>query len=401
MTSMKQVVTLVTVLAFALFLAANVSAFGYVDSVEVDGVNAYSGSNIAVFSGESVPVKIVFYATDNADDVRVKAWISGEEGLSVSTERFDVLADNYYSRTVSVEIPEDINPDEELSLWVSVEDRNTGLADTFEVSLTAQRGSYDVEVLNVEMDSEVKAGETLALDVVLKNTGRQLAEDTFVKVSIPALGIEKKGYFGDISAVDEVDPDRDDAVEGMLYLALPNDATTGVYVVEIEAYNGDFSEKITRKVAVTGASDDTIVLSSVASKTVNVGEAEEYSLTIVNTGSNVRVYNLVFETASGLAFNADDTVVVVPAGVSKTVKYDVEATKAGSYNFAVNVYSDGQLVKTQDYVANAEEGNALAGNATVLLTVILAIIFIVLLVVLVVLLTRKPEKVEEFGESYY
>ena len=33
--------------------------------------------------------------------------------------------------------------------------------------------------------------------------------------------------------------------------------------------------------------------------------------------------------------------------------------------------------------------------------IILAIIFVVLLIVLIVLLTRKPEKAEEFEESYY
>jgi preprotein translocase subunit SecG len=45
-------------------------------------------------------------------------------------------------------------------------------------------------------------------------------------------------------------------------------------------------------------------------------------------------------------------------------------------------------------------GPGFAGNVAVL-TLVLAIIFVVLLVVLIVLLTRKPEKVEEFEESYY
>jgi preprotein translocase subunit SecG len=45
------------------------------------------------------------------------------------------------------------------------------------------------------------------------------------------------------------------------------------------------------------------------------------------------------------------------------------------------------------------EGKAV--NPIVVLTVVLAIIFLVLLVVLIVLIGRKPQKSEEYGESYY
>ena len=96
----------------------------------------------------------------------------------------------------------------------------------------------------------------------------------------------------------------------------------------------------------------------------------------------------------------DEPVIAVPAGNSKAIKYDVSAAKAGTYTFTANIYSSGNLVKTETFTANVQ-GTGIAGNATVLLTVVLAIIFVVLLVVLIVLLTRKPEKKEDFGESYY
>ena len=403
MTSLKQVVSLVAVFAFAILSIASVSAFGYIDNVEVSGVDVLSGPQIAVFAGENVPVKVVFYAWEDATDVRVKAWIAGEQGYSVSTNRFDMVGGQLYTRSLSVEIPENIDPDENLILEVLVESREYGVANQVSIFLGAQRDSYEVEILDVDMNSKVKAGENLALDVIVKNDGRQLAEDTFVVVKIPALGIEEREYFGDISPEDQIDPERDDAVQNRINLAIPSDALSGVYVVEIRAYNSDFDETVMKKVAIVGASEDTIVLSSVSSKNLAVDETEDYTVTVVNTGSKVRVYDLVFETLSGLTFDVSDPVVVVPAGTSNTVQFEVSASKVGRHNFALNVYSDGQLVKRQDFVANVEEGNGIgfAGNATVLLTVILAIIFVVLLIVLIVLLTRKPEKVEEFGESYY
>jgi hypothetical protein len=402
MTSIKQVFSLVAILAVVIVSIASVSALGAISSIEVKGVEALNGANIAVATGETVPVQVVFNTSNDAQDVRVKAWILGEQGYSASTDRFDVIANHTYTQTVNVQMPSKTDPSEQFTLEVQIEDQN-GIVDTREVSLGAQRDSYNVEVLDVNMDSQVKAGANLPLDIILKNVGSHIADDAFVVVRIPTLGVENKAYFGDLSPVDQTDLDNgySDVSEKRINVAIPASAATGVYAVEIEAYNGDFDSKISRKVAVVGTAEDTVVLSSVASKTIAANKAEEFTMTMVNTGDKVKIYNLVFEAQNGLTFNVDEPVVVIPAGTSKTVKFDVTASKAGTYNFAANVYSDGQFVKKVDFSANAENKTDFAGNTTVLLTVILAIVFVVLLVVLIVLLTRKPEKTEEFGESYY
>ena len=77
--------------------------------------------------------------------------------------------------------------------------------------------------------------------------------------------------------------------------------------------------------------------------------------------------------------------------------------KTGLHNkikrfFDVNVFSSEKLLEKVTLKLNAE-GKAV--NPIVVLTVVLAIIFLVLLVVLIVLIGRKPQKTEEFGESYY
>jgi len=399
MKSQKILVSLVAAFALVLLTLSSVSAFGDITSVEVNGIEGLAGTSIAAFDGQTMSVRVVFFATADASDVRVKAWITGEKELSVSSERFDVISDNLYSRLVSVQMPSNIDPDESFDLEIVVENRNDGIADSEVVSLTGQRESYKVEILDVITASQAKAGDRLALDIVLKNRGRQLAEDTFVKVKIPALGIEEKGYFGDQSPTDQSDPDKEDAVERRMFVSIPASAPAGVYLVEVEASNADSVAKVSKKIAVLSASEDTSVVSSVTSKSFAVGEEASYSMTLVNSGNKIRVYELVFETPNGLKVATDDTVVVVPAGSSKTVMLDVSASKAGTYNFAVDVNSNGQLFKRYSLVADVE-GKGFA-NAAVLLTVVLAIIFIVLLVVLIVLLTRKPEKSEEFEESYY
>ncbi len=395
----KTLVSLGAILALAISLIASVSASGSI-GVEVSGVES---DEIAVFAEQTLPVRVVFSSDVDVTDVRVKAWISGEKAYSVSTERFDMIAGKVYSRLLAVQVPSRIDPAEDLKLEVLIESRNDGEIVAKTISLTAQRESYNVEVLDVVMESEVNAGDVLSFDVVLKNRGRQFAEDTFVKVSIPALGIERKAYFGDLSPVDQSNPDKEDAVERRITLAIPSNAPTGLYLVELEAYNADSIDTLTKKVSIVGgASETSLFVASANSKTFAVGEQAEYSLTLVNSGNKIRVYELVPETPVSLALEMDENVVVVPAGASKTVKFAATASKEGKYNFGVNIYSDGELVKRYNFLASVEGESTGSSSATVVLTVILAIIFVVLLVVLIVLLTRKPEnKAEEFGESYY
>ncbi len=402
MVSNKLMVSLVAILALAILSVASVSAFADIGSVEVSGVDTDS---IAISAGQIVPVRVIFSAEENASDVRVKAWISGEKDLAVSTNRFDVIEGNLYTKLVSVQVPSRVDPSEELVLYVIVESRNDGIGDEASVELTVQRESYALEVLDVIMASEVRAGQSLSMDIVLKNVGGHLSEDTFVKARIPALGIETKAYFGDLSSVDQSDPDKEDAAERRMSLNIPSSALTGVYLVEVEAYTADSTATATKKVAITGsASDSSLFVASASSKSFAVGEKATYSLTLVNSGDKIRVYEVVPETSSSLAVNVADSVVVVPAGESKTVSFDAVASKEGKYNFAVGIYSDNELVKKYSFAADVsgKSSKGFAGNATIILTVVLAVIFVVLLVVLIVLLTRKPEnKAEEFGESYY
>ncbi len=410
---MKQKTFLVSlvaaVFALAVFSMAGVSAFGDITSIEVNGVEVVDTTgavNIGSFAGQDMPVRITFLADDDVTDVRVKAWIAGEREYSVSSERFKVFNGSTYSRTVSVQMPFDIDPQEDLKLMVSVESKREGSVEKT-IDLAGQRESYIVEVLDVVMEPSVKAGENLALDVVLKNRGLEFAEDTFVRAKISALGVEDRAYFGDLSPVDQDEPtEKDDAAERRMFLNIPSSAKPGVYVVELEAYNGDSSTTLTKKVAVVGAGDDSKIVSALNSKTFAVGEKSSYSLTLVNSGNKVRVYELVVESSGeDLDVSTEEPILVVPAGSSRTVKVDAMALKAGKYNFAVNVNSEGELVGKESYTANVEgtKSRIVAGgtNTTVLLTVILAIVFVVLLVVLIVLLTRKPEKNKEFGESYY
>lgn len=418
MSKKNLLVFIVSALVLA-FMASSVSAFGDIETVEVNGVlvvdhgQKISSVDLANFVGDRVPVLVVFKANNGsgvlAEDVRIKAWISGEAENVVTSERFDVLSDRTYTRIVYLDIPSDLRDelDETRKLEILVESKADGTADSETIDFTVQRASYVLEILSVDMQPEVNVGQSAVVDVVLKNRGRQFADDVFLTLSIPALGLEERTYFGDLSPIDQDDPDKEDAVERRTYIRIPADVEPGLYDVQIEAFNSDSFDRVDRRILVVGgAVENTQVVSASTSKTFDTGETETYKLTLVNRGSVVRVFNLNVESPDNLNVDLSDSVVVVPAGTSRTVEISAESNLRDDYVFSVDVMSDGgALIKSMTFSANVVEGDGNGGeiqaNTTVLLTVILAIIFVVLLVVLIVLLTRKPETKEEYGESYY
>lgn len=416
MKTQKLLVSFVALAVLAVFMASGASAFATFNKVTVNGIENFGDNTVAsVFAGETVPVRVVFTSTDDAKDVRVTARLIGAGGLSVVSNKFNVVQGGQYSPLLNIKMPSDIDPSEDLVLEITVEgkriigsrddengndDTHTEVAFTKDINLEVQRESYFVDILSADSNQDqIEAGKILALDVVLKNRGYEFAKDVYLKASIPELGITSNVYYGDLSYLDNADVNRDDAVQRRVYLNIPANAPAGLYTVQLEAYNKDFSTTQTKKIVIGSGAQDQVV-SSVSSKTFATGEKAQYSVTIVNSGNTIKVYDVIVDAPAGITVSADQSLVVVPAGSSKTVTLTADASKEGNYNFVVNVNSDGQLV-SQRTLAAVVQGTSAGVNPSVVLTVVLAVIFVVLVVVLIVLLTRKPQKTEEFGESYY
>ncbi len=392
------------VAVLALFVAVpHVSAFVNIDYVETNSVVIYENTSFAVEAGETLDLRVVFTSFANQDDVRITARVLGEPSLYESSERFDVLSGRVYSKWVRLTLPADLDElQESFILEVRVESQSS-VGDVQTSVFAVQRSSYALDFLSVESNSQAQAGTVLPIDVVLKNRGRHDAEDTFVEARIPALGISKKIFLEDLGALDQSDNDlEDDSLEGTILLSIPSSAAPGLYTIELKAYSEDAEQTVTRRLEVVSGSANSALVASASRKTFAANTDGSYTLTIVNSGSNILVYNLVTEADDGLTVDLEDSVVVVPAGSSKSVKVSARASNNGEYNFKVSALGANNIVVgEQDFTAQVEGRRAVGGNAAVVLTIILAIVFVVLLVVLIVLLTRKPAKTDELGESYY
>ena len=400
MNAKKLLVSFLAIMS-VLLLVVTVSAASElvnVQKVKVNGIStSFGGSgDISVIAGETLTVEVFFTALETASNVRIEAQLEGQK-VDSETEVLvgDIEEGKKYSERFTIRIPYELQDEVSDDLSLEIEIFNRDFKTNFEdITLRVQRPSYNAVVMLIQTNGGLNAGETMSVDVVLKNIGYNDLDDTYVTVRIPALGLEKTDFFGDIIAVEcdddftnienfGVDLDRkcneddDDTVRGRIFLEIPFDTDTGTYTLEVEARNNDFNVVQTKQIFIENEVPETVFKSGTG-------------LVIVNPTNKVKVYTIIPESPATVS----ESVVVVPAGSSRTVTVDPNT----SGNVKVNVLSGEKLVGTVEFAGVAR---TTATDPIVVLTIVLAIIFIVLVVVLLVLLTRKPEKDEELNESYY
>ena len=376
MVSFLAVALVLTVVATMSTVSAATDIAEYV-TVEVNGEDAFY-DDLSVVAGESVDVRVAFNALADASDVTVKAEIEGNKvDVSDMSVSFDVEEGKRYVKTLSLEVPYELKDELSDDILLTVTIKEDGSSKTvLEYALRVQRPSYNANVMSIVTPNSVEAGENFPVDVVLKNVGYNDLDDLYVSATMTALdGVERTVYFGDLVALEADDDDDDDSetTNGRIFLEMPFDVEAGVYVLKIDVFNDDLEVSKMKQI---------VVENEFPSKVMKAGN----DLLIVNPTEKLKVYKVVFPDT--------ESFVTVSAGSSKTVE-----VTPNSEDYTVNVLTmNGELVDS--FTFQAVEKTSVT-SPIVVLTVILAIIFLVLLVVLIVLIGKKPEKAEEFGESYY
>ncbi|MCK9568268.1 hypothetical protein M0R72_04945 [Candidatus Pacearchaeota archaeon] len=374
----KNILVSFLLIASVLLLTATVSAAEFtVSSVTINGIDA---ETTTVNAGDTITIKLDVTSDVDARDVVVKAEFGDVE---VESE-LGILYNGTTERVkLTLKVPSDFDDDEvdnSVELEITVEGEEIE-GDDFDNSssfdITVLRQPYEVSIKSVSTNNLVEAGETMSVNVVLRNTGYNDVEDVFVTVSVPELGIAKSVYFGDIvTGYTESDTDDDDDTDtavGTISLSVPYSVKSGVYTVQVDVETDDSKDTATKEITINNG------VSDVAIKSGN-------DLVLLNPTNKLVVYTV--------KYLANEEVVVIPAASSKTVTID-----SSNSDFDVTVYSGETLLSTVKFGGSSETTELT--SPVFVLTVILAIVFLVLLVVLVVLLTKKPQKAEEFGESYY
>jgi len=403
----KNLVVTFCTFALALFLVASVSAADITTNyqVDVDGIQVATNTGLttntaSVVAGQEFTLKVYFTSNVDDTDVILEATIEGQKDeYRAITTVFDVEADHQYRKVLVLQVPYELQDELSNDLTLSIKIDGKDYKTTFDdITLRVQRPSYNAVVMSATTPSTISAGENFPVEIVLKNMGYNDLEDVYASVSIPELGVSQgPKWFGDLVSLENCtgDCNNEDTVVGQLYLKTAYTTKPGVYDLQVIVQNGDTRTVEHKQITISNEFVENILVTS-SMKSVAVGEEAVFDLLIVNPTDNVKVYKIVTD---GDVLTASQSVVAVPAGSSTTVKIAGSASEQGKYTFNVNVYEGNNLAKTVPLELNVE-GNS-SNNTVVVLTIILAIVFLVLLVVLIVLLGKKPEKTEDFGESYY
>ena len=397
----KKFIFLIAVLTLVLPALISAAELANNMTVKVNG-QLLDGNSLSVSPTDSLTIETVFIGHDNESDVRVKAWVEGyKEDIYKETDRFDVIQGKRYVKWLSLKLPSDMNGTDEYKLIVRVSSKDK--EDQQNYVLTVQKPSYKLEILSMEYVREVKAGNNLAVSVVVKNRGAHEIEDVYITVSVPQLGIEKRVYAGDLVPVDT--SEKENAVEKTVVLAIPSDAKAGTYTIEAKATNEGEEGIVTDTLTVKGTVEEAKVevVTSQLSKEVSVGGAQIYRIEIINPTDEVKVITIGTPAAlgaQGIKVTATPSVVKIQPNSAETVEVKVETsnqTTTGQYNLPVKI-SEGSgteqvIAKEVGITANVVKtpsGTSTTSKVAVS-TVILAIIFVVLLVVLFVSLGRRKE----------
>ncbi len=384
-----------------------------VDSVKINELYDYGDEDISIIGGETAIITVYFTALEDASNVRIKAEIEGEK-IDVSAKKgpFDLEEGKRYVKTLNVKIPYELKDEVSDSVFLEIEIWNSDYkTEHSEISLNVQREPYKALVMSIDSKSSVEAGENFLVKTTLKNVGYNELDDTYVTVRIPALGIERTSYLGDIIAVEYEDcdngncycnNDEEDTVQGKFYLEIPYDAQPGIYALEVEIQNEDIVTNKEKQIIVKNDFASGNLIATTIGKTFSVGKDAEYNLLIANPTNKLKVYNIVIESPQDLRVSAESSVIAIPAGSSKTISLIANAKTSGKYQFSVNLFSGSEIVSSTTLKADATKESKM-DNPMIILTVSLAIVLLVLLIIVIVLLGKKPKEneKEEFGESYY
>ena len=271
-------VTLVALFALAILVVPGALALDDWADFNRIGVNgqltAEDDRVTGVFAGDELEISTVVTIDDNISPIwtaRVTARILGESGTLVETQEFVAYGGRTYHNTLTMRVPSDLDPlQEAFTLVVTVEGEN-GVGDEARIDLVVQRDSYLLEIAPLDALNEVKAGDNLAVDVVVKNRGIHKAEDVYLRATIAELGISRTVFYGDLYAKDNIDGDNsEDAVMRRVLVGIPSNVAEGLYTLELEAFNDDSSTFASKKVFIKSSASDNRVVSSSKSKTTNL-----------------------------------------------------------------------------------------------------------------------------------
>jgi len=420
---MKMYKFFVLVMAVAILGMSMASAVNLkVDSLEINGHTISSTATSSVSQdykrGDKLDIYVCVEALSDVYNAQIYADITGYQYATKDpskihdmTDTFDLMSGHSDCYTLNLEVPTLIDQDY-FKLRITSDDRNgTSVDNTYQLYLKGINKNNAIEIRDFTIDPQsVAAGRAFTAQVQVRNLADSTINDLKVTMSIPELNIQTSDY------MDSIDSDKSKTFEQLL-LRVPDCTKAGTYdvqfVVEYDNYEStttDGTIKISEGTcgAVTGANgQSTTVINVPNNQEAAQGTSVVYPVVINNQGSTSKTYSLSVSGASTWANVRMDpsSVVVVPAGQSKTVYLYAEINKdaeLGDKAFTLTV-DDGTDTKSVPLSAKITQ-NASSSDAAVFKQVLeigLIVLVVILIIVGLIIGFNKMKDKKQETEPYY
>lgn len=395
-----------------------------ISRVEVNDKEVTTGDTnfIVVDRGETLKVDIWANGKGASaavkDDVRVRSWVGGYEygEIAEKSELFKVEPDGVYHRTLFVEVPDDIDADnnglsERYTLHVEVFDRNNEDRKEYIFKIDEKRHDLRIQDVVFRPGNVVDAGDVLFSTVRVENMGDKKEEDVQVKVSIPELGVVARDYIDELVPEDNNIEDEESSGDVDLFFRIPKNAEAKDYQVRVELIYNRGHSTLTDSFLVhvdgkgTGLGvEDTVISVDSASKDSAPGVGTVYKVMIANFGKNRAVYSAeVLGAGVWGSATVEPGFVAVNAGETGEllVKVTPNSNVKGAQTFTVKVKANGETVKEINLAANVASPSEFANvkRGLEIGFAVLAILLVILGLIIAVNKLRKGDEDEKMGEE--
>ncbi|MFT4243942.1 MAG: hypothetical protein ACMXYB_00615 [Candidatus Woesearchaeota archaeon] len=258
-----------------------------INSVEVNGLKLNDFSSLSVQNGGTVYITISFVGQRDADNAGFKADIQGYEQviLQDSTNLFRVRQGVASSQTLSINLPADMNSQQEYILRVYGSNDLSGLTyREYSLNIESSQNSLQITDLTLNPSTGVEPGQAVIANVRVNNRGQQNQGTVKTIVEVPELNIRAESFLTNLN-VGEARTSED------MYLGVPRDAEPGIYTANvIIQYNEGYTQ--------SKAEFDFVVLMSRETNNnliISVGDIENLKAGIT-TSFDVIVVNPTLQT---------------------------------------------------------------------------------------------------------
>ena len=419
------VIMLVTLALLTVAPSVHASSPNYdITKVEIDDVEVSGTYDVERDTEIEIEVTLQGDANmtaDFVDDVRIEAEIIGYEfgPISDTTPVFSVDKGITYKKILHLHIPEDIDASEVYTLRIRASDKNDDEEVTISLNIDEQRHFLNIFDIVVS-PTKIMAGKPFFTKVRVENLGEKEENDIKVMVSVPELGISESGFIPElVTQIDEQEEEffeqqSSDQIE--FILRVPEDASTGVYTVQVDVIYNRGNSKITETKTISvdalpqAANVETIINPESTSKTTMVGSEVVYRIMVANLGTEKGVYSIQLDGTQWADAHVEPgflTVLPDSTGEFRVFITPMKGVDARTYTFNARVLQGNEVVSDvilQTKVEEAEQSNAPAFKT--ILAVIFAVLVVVLIVLGIVVAIRKSAEDEETpnaaeGQTYY